>query len=172
MAANRDVPFVGSVKAQKAIVVQNAQIYDSAPWVPTEQDVAKEIVKELENRRVLYNDYAFEIPEQVVQSVLEMREFFHRKLIDTRQDGALANRLRAMRAACRKFLDTAGDGVGRVIIQDSFHGGPRSWAFFSALGELRSTIGLNLGLMLAAYKLTVEPELARILPANPAEDGA
>ena len=107
------------------------------------------------------------MPEWVVRSVLEMREFLHRKLLETREEASLAKHLRVMRAACRKFLDAVGDGSGRIIIQNSFHGGPNSWRFFTALGELRSTVGLTLGLLMAAYELTCEPELARILPADP-----
>jgi hypothetical protein len=68
-----------------------------------------------------------------------------------------------MRSACRKFLDSAGHDSGKII-SDSFHGGPDAWKFFTALGELRSTIGVTLGLLTAKYDLQCEPELARILP--------
>jgi hypothetical protein len=120
----------------------------------------------LENRRVLYNDYELEIPRRVVLSVEEMRGFFHERLqFANRQESALANHLRAMRSACRKFLDAAGGDSGKIIISDSFHGGPDAWKFFTALGELRSTIGVTLGLLMANYDLRCEPDLARLLPA-------
>jgi hypothetical protein len=169
MPSKRDEPFVGSVHSQRAVVAQVAHVYDSAPWVPTERDIAIEVVKELENRRVLYNDYELEMPDWVVRSVIEMREHFHEKLVRTREEGALSKHLRSMRAACRKFLDTAGNGSGRLIIQNSFQGGPASWTFFTALGELRSAVGVSLALLMAAYELSCEAELARILPATPEE---
>jgi hypothetical protein len=162
--------LVGSVQSQKAVVAQVAHIYDTAPWVPTEREIAAEVVKELENRRALYNDYELEVPDWVVGSVTEMRKYFHEKLVRTREEGALSNHLRSMRAACRKFLDTAHDASGRVIIENGFPGGPASVTFFAALGELRSSIGLSLALLMAAYSLSCEPDLARILPANP-DDG-
>ncbi|MBI5572063.1 MAG: hypothetical protein HY914_19120 [Desulfomonile tiedjei] len=170
MAHDPKNPFIESVHADKAVIAQVANFYQSTNWVPKESEIAAEIVTELENRRVLYNDYELEIPAHVVQSVLDMRDFFHNKLLVTRKEGALASHLRVMRAACRKFLNTAGDGPGRVIIDTSFDRGPSSWTFFTALGELRSAIGVSLSLLLAAYDLTVEPELARILPADPVGD--
>src|SRR4051812_18857038 len=124
MARRRQEPLAGSIRSQKAIVANIAQIYDSAPWVPKERDLAIEIIKELENRRALYNDYELEVPTWVVESVLQMRDVFHAKLLTVRDEGALANHLRSMRAACRKFLDTVGDGPHRIIIQNSFQGGP------------------------------------------------
>lgn len=169
MARKRQEPLVGSVQSQKAVVAQVAHIYDSATWVATERDIAAEVVKELEDRRALYNDYELELPDYVVRSVMEMRKYFHEKLVGTREEGALSKHLRSMRAACRKFLDTAGDGSGGLIIQNSFQGGPSSWAFFTALGELRSAIGISLALLMAAYGLSCEAELARILPAAPEE---
>jgi hypothetical protein len=171
MAPESKRPLVGSVKAQKTVIANVAHIYDSAPWVPSQRDLAVEIVKELEDRRVLYNDYELEVPHHVVDSVLQMREVLHQKLIGVREEGALSNQLRAMRAACRKFLDVVGEGgPHRIIIESSFQGGPDSWKFFTALGELRAAIGLALSLLMAAYGLTCEEQLARILPADPGNE--
>ena len=169
MARDRQVPVVSSVEAQKAIVANLVQIYESPNWVPNEREVAAEVVKELENRRALYNDYELEIPEWVIQSVLQMRQFFHEKLRDTRVEGALANHLRAMRAACRKFLDVTRPNSAPMTTQDIMRGGIQSWQFCTALGEFRSTVGLTLGLLMAAYGLSCEPQLARILPADPTQ---
>ena len=172
MQEKREEPLVGSIQAQKAVVAEVAHIYGYSNWDYAEKDIAVKIVKELENRRALYNDYELEVPASVVRSVLEMRKFFHELLFNIREDGGLSNHLRSMRAACRKFLDTAGDGSNGLIIQDSFEGGPRSWTFFTALGELRSAIGVSLALIMAAYRVSCEPELAQILPADPKHDQA
>jgi hypothetical protein len=166
MNPKRQGPLVSSIRSQKAIVAEVAHIYGDTAWAPNDRGLALEIVTELENRRVLYNDYQLEIPEWVVRSVDEMRGFFHEKLqFANRRESALANHLRAMRSACRKFLDAVGDDSGKIIITDSFHCGPEAWKFFTALGELRSTIGVTLGLLMAKYDLQCEPELVRILPA-------
>jgi hypothetical protein len=163
-------PLIKNVQAQKAVIAEVAHVYEGGTWVPSDKDIARTIVRELENRRVLYNDYELEIPKWVVKSVQEMRQFFHEMLRDSREESALSNHIRAMRAACRKFLDSVEATGGRIIIENSFEGGTASWAFFSALGELRSTIGISLALLLAAYDLTAESELTRILPAPDEDD--
>ena len=78
MSKKRQEPFVRSIQSQNAVVAQVANIYDSTAWVPTERDIAAEIVKEFENRRASYNDYELEMPDWVVRSVLEMREYLTR----------------------------------------------------------------------------------------------
>jgi hypothetical protein len=172
MAPKGQRPLIGSVKAQKTVIANVAHVYESTLWVPSQRDVAVEIVKELEDRRVLFNDYELEVPHYVVDSVRQIREVLHQKLITVREEGALSNHLRSVRAACRKFLDAVGDGgLHRIIIDSSFQGGPDSWKFFTALGELRAAIGLALSLLMAAYGLTCEEQLARILPADPGNGG-
>ena len=94
MAPRQQRPLVGSVKAQKAVIANVAHVYDSSHWVLSQRDIAAEIVKELEDRRVLFNDYELEIPHHVVDSVRQIREVLHRKLIAVREEGALSNHLR------------------------------------------------------------------------------
>jgi hypothetical protein len=50
------------------------------------------------------------------------------------------------------------------------HGGSQTWAVCTALGELRSLFGIQLGLLAATYKLGLEGDLATILPPEP-DDG-
>ena len=172
MEPNGQRPLVGSVKAQKTVIANVAHVYELTVWGPSQRDAAVEIVKELEDRRVLFSDYELEVPQYVVDSVRQIREVLHQKLITVREEGALSNHLRSVRAACRKFLDAVGDGgLHRIIIDSSFQGGPDSWKFFTALGELRAAIGLALSLLMAAYGLTCEEQLARILPADPGNGG-
>jgi hypothetical protein len=42
---------------------------------PTDSEVARRVIRFLEDRRVLYNDYAFEEPGHCIQSVVEIRRF-------------------------------------------------------------------------------------------------
>ena len=76
----------------------------------------------------------------------------------------LAASLRAMRAACRKFLERVGKD-GREGIRYA-SGGYQSWTFGSALGELRGTFGIHIAKVAAEFKLDVEDKLAAILPGN------
>ncbi len=74
-----------------------------------------------------------------------------------------------MRAACRKFLDAIG-ADGEDIITNATHDDHyASWTFYSALGEMRGTFGVHLARIAAKFKLDVEDDLAKILPAK-AED--
>lgn len=77
----------------------------------------------------------------------------------------LAASLRAMRAACRKFLERVGTD-GRDGIHHADGWGFHSWTFGSALGELRGAFGIHVAKIAATFKLDVEDRLASILPAN------
>ena len=41
-----------------------------------------------------------------------------------------------------------------------------SWAFYSALGEMRGTFGVHLARIATQFRLDVEDELATIIPAR------
>ncbi|HYC61113.1 MAG TPA: DUF6650 family protein [Thermoanaerobaculia bacterium] len=139
-------------------------------WTPpaSERDAAKRVVTFLEDRRVLYNPSELEVPEHCVMSIVDMRRHLTDDLQKIDADGELAKQLRAMRAACRKFLDTV--QVPNEYYDIVEHGFTRghfaSWVFLSALGELRGVFGLHLAQIAAAYGLDVEDDLASILPAQ------
>jgi hypothetical protein len=74
--------------------------------------------------------------------------------------------LRALRAACRKFLEKLGaDGPNTILYADQ-PGHYQSWTFFSAMGELRGIFGVQLAKIAAHFKLDIEDGLASILPAD------
>jgi len=138
-----------------------------APPTETEREAAHHLITFLEDRRVLYNPSDLEEREHCVRSVLEIR----RELIHTAcqhdRAGVLGAQLRAMAAACRKFLDA----MQRLTIQDRFALRPGSfgygaWVFDSALGELRGVIGIHVAQLAARYDVDVGEELATILPAE------
>ncbi|HEU0142102.1 MAG TPA: DUF6650 family protein [Bryobacteraceae bacterium] len=128
---------------------------------PTDSEVARRVIQFLEDRRVLYSDYAWEEPNHCIESVLEIRRFLTSEIADLTHGSDLLSPFRAIRAACRKFLDRMHhDGHRRVRL----HHGMESFDFYSALGELRGCIGPQIALLAASYKVDVEDELARILP--------
>ncbi len=136
-----------------------------AQWIPkpTDTEVARRVLRFLEDRRVLYNDYAFEEPGHCIESVLEIRRFLTAEITEQGDDGDLLGPLRVMRAACRKFLDTMQQHGGRLI-----HLGPGmgSFGFYSALGEFRGAIGPQVALLAGRYRIDIENDLARTLPAQ------
>lgn len=138
-------------------------------WTPPTSDrqVARKVVVFLEDRRVLYEPSQAEIPQWCVESVLEIRVF----LTDVLAAGGIADELdsalRAIRSACRAFLDnvpTNPDGTAALTPQDISSGGWDSWTFNQALGQLRGTVGGPLATIVVGYGIDVEPPLLNVLP--------
>ena len=144
-------------------------------WQPPTADVqvARRVLTFLEDRRVLYSTCTNEVPDQCVESVLQIRE----QLTEVLGAGGIADELaaplRAMRAQCRRFLDrvgiteggpTGGGRPGHRRLFADVHYRMHDYFFGEALGELRSAIGLNVALVAAAYGLDVEDQLAAVLP--------
>jgi len=131
-------------------------------WQPAESDRTRirRLFTFLEDRRVLYNPHHLEVEPHVVQSVLEIRKELTGVLTEFDAGLDTAQALRAMRGACRKFLDA--QQSGRRV----YHG-PFGQAFFLHLGEFRSAFGLQLARLAVMYGIDedeIEPDLASILP--------
>jgi hypothetical protein len=133
-------------------------------WTPSAPDVsiARRTIRFLEDRRVLYNDFAWEIPDQCVQSVLEIRKFLTSELGNLKDGSELAPPMKSMRAACRKFLNDMHYELG-MPARPRF--GNHS-AFNTALGELRLSFGRTVASLAVQYGIDVEDELASILPVE------
>ena len=127
--------------------------------------VAKRVIAYLEDRRVLYNPSYMEMPEHCIQSVVEIRAQLTQEIGDLDADAELAVTLRAMRAACRKFLDTVCPQQGEIIRFGASPGHWASWVFNGALGEMRGVFGVHLAILAAKFGLPVENDLAAIIPA-------
>lgn len=139
-----------------------------AQWNPPESEcaVARRVLAFLEDRRVLFVPSEMEVPEHCVESVLRIREFLTAELGALNPEKKLAPSLRAMRAACRKFLATVEADDHRIIQFGASHGHYASWVFNGAVGELRGVFGVHIASLAASHGLDVEGELATILPAS------
>lgn len=136
----------------------------------SEEEFARRLIAFLEDRRALYAPFAREIHEHVVESVQQIRRFLTDMLGTPGVPDELSDSLRAMRAACRGFLDSV--YVRRWYVPEQ---GPRElvnegyWGFtpdvFSeALGRLRGVFGVHIKEIAAHYGIRVEEGLADILP--------
>jgi len=142
-------------------------------WQPAELEVsaARRVVAFLEDRRVLYAPDELEVPEHCVHSVLEVRQFLTAEIGKLDGGSELAASLRAMRAACRKFLDRVGvAGDERTVLYANHRGHWASWTFYSALGEMRGAVGIHLAQIAAQFQLDVEDRLAAIIPAADSDE--
>jgi hypothetical protein len=135
-----------------------------------EVNAARRVIAFLEDRRVLYAPEEMEVAAHCVDSVLEIRQFLSGELGKLDGKSEFAASLRAMRAACRKFLDRVGIDGREVVLYASHHGHWASWTFYSALGEMRGTFGVHLAKIAAEFKLDIEDRLASILPADAEAD--
>ena len=77
--------------------------------------------------------------------------------------------IRAIRAACRRFLDEPHADF-RNLSGGLGHFGDRA-GFFTALGELRATVGAQIAILAVLSKSELKAELASIVPAE-GKDGA
>jgi len=145
-------------------------------WNPPklERKVAEDVITFLEDRRVLFNPFELEILEHCKQSVIKTREFLTQQLYDIQRGSDLDQRLRAMRAACRKFLDTLSEhevyfrqNDGRL---DNNIGLGGQMLFYSAMGELRGTLGVHIVHLLIMYGIDCEGDLMSVLPLTNPED--
>jgi hypothetical protein len=139
----------------------------SVGWTPSKPDaeLARRVIRFLEDRRVLFNPCAVEEPRHCAESVLQIRTKVTAALEEAGEGSELYKHLVAIRAACRKFLDS-----GHVDAADDFRFGDRysltGSFFFMALGELRATIGQHVALMAVKWEIDVEKDLASVLPAS------
>jgi hypothetical protein len=125
-------------------------------WNPPESE--REIVREtfifLEDRRALYNDFAHELDQEVSQSVLAIRSELTAALKRLPEGSEAAPCFKAMRAACREYLDNARPrGFG-------------PFSFMTELGKLRAMIGVQVAYLAVKYGIDVDGELVRVIPAD------
>ncbi len=136
-------------------------------WNPPEShiQVARRIITFLEDRRVLYAPSEIDVPDHCLRSIVEIRGFLTIELQGLRADADLADSLRALRAACGKFMNTVGVRPD-IVRYGTYTGQWASWEFNGALGELRGVFGVHIARLAAAYGLDVENGLSAILPAE------
>jgi hypothetical protein len=135
-------------------------------WNPPklDRDVARRVLTFLEDRRVLYAPDEVEIRSHCIESVLRIREMLTEVLGDGGIADDLEGHVRAMRAACRLFLERAGP------VERDRHPyepmGLHDWMLNQAIGELRGTFGVQVAQVAVKYGLDVEDPLASILPPS------
>jgi hypothetical protein len=115
------------------------------------RDEIKRLVDELSMRRVLYQPHAWEVPEETITSVLEIRREIVATLKNVRQGSWEHRLLRIMAKACLNYLDN------REISNDRR-------AMGEALDTLRLIFGACLLVLSERHDLDVGYQLKTILP--------
>jgi hypothetical protein len=128
--------------------------------VPGDEDIAREVITFLEDRRLLFGKRHSEDEMHCVMSANEIRHFLTHELSQAKAGKSLAQSLRAIRVALRAFVDAAGSGARNF----RYRSGVMTDEFSLALGELRSRVGLQVAVIADQYDIEVEDGLAQILP--------
>lgn len=136
----------------------------------SERDVVRQVVIFFEDKRALYEDFALEIEDHVIQSLLQVRKELTDAMKRVSSKSPAYRGFELMRAECRQFL-TGPRGEFRHVERHSPRGGMDA-GFFAALGKLRGVFGERLAELAYLYDVDIGAELARILPPEPqADDG-
>jgi hypothetical protein len=133
-----------------------------ANWetVPGDEEIAKETIIFLEDRRVLFGLRQHEDGIYCVRSVNQIRRFLTKKIPAARGEDLEAS-LREMRRAASQFVNAAGTKAM------NFRGG---WApgnaFDLALKDLQMTMGREIAVVAIHFDLEVQEDLLQILPRS------
>jgi hypothetical protein len=138
----------------------------SVTWEMTKpnKEIAQKVIRCLEDRRLLFgprgehpND-----PVYCLKSAQQLRDYLGEQFQTGEPGKRLAQAIQEMRRACRRFIDRAGpQAVNFQQDRDSF---------LVAASELRTTFGFYVAALASKYGLTVDDDLASILPPQ-AEPG-
>lgn len=130
-------------------------------WNPgePERNIIRSLLIFLEDRRALYNPNSLEIGDHVAGSVIEIRTALTDSIQRLPENSNAINCLRAMRAACREYLDKKDGGFGFP---------PHKYLI--NLGRLRTVFGYYIAQLAIMYGIDVEGDLAQILPPEYKED--
>jgi hypothetical protein len=134
--------------------------------VPGDEDVARRVVIFLEDRRLLFGERHSKDELHCVHSAIDIRKFLTQELTNAKPGKSLDRSLRAIRAACRNFVEAAGPDARNF----RYHHGHQTDRFSLALGELHSLVGLHLAAIANQYGIEIEDDLARILPPDVSAD--
>ncbi|MGH8543857.1 MAG: DUF6650 family protein [Gammaproteobacteria bacterium] len=142
-------------------------------WEPGEADAAaaRRVMEFLADRRVLWRSIDLEVPSYSIEFVLEIRRYLTEELQRHGQEDELANLLRQLRAACRRFIEA----VDPVMHRSGWHNWfdmleLDRWEVGDAFGALRATFGQGIAVLSSRWGFDVPDELEAILPAAPSED--
>lgn len=132
-------------------------------WTPpqSEAKVARDLIRELEDRRVFYRPEEQEGHAYCLRSVTEICHLLTEALKVIEPKTQIGKNIAALRKASRDFCDAIGD--------PGFDAAPRPAqrsALATELAKFRRAAGREIGCIAIAYGLDVEDELASIIPFN------
>ncbi|WP_342360952.1 DUF6650 family protein [Terrarubrum flagellatum] len=134
-----------------------------------ERDAIRGLLTFLEDRRALYVPLYLEVAGEVERSAHEIRRRCTEALTLVGERSAAKENIRAIRAACRRFLEEPHPEFRNLMHRDFGRFSDQA-NFFTALGELRARVGTEIAALASRYDIELEPDLASILPPVDDED--
>ena len=126
--------------------------------IPSDRDVVKHLIDELEDKRLLWEDSTREHAERCAASASFMREFIGTLLRTPGLSKPLTAELKMMRSHFRTFMSNLSESnLDRPGLVDPV-------ALERVIGWLRTPVGEQVGLLAAQYGIEVSEDLARIVP--------
>lgn len=137
-------------------------------WNPPELESkkARRLIAFLEDRRILFNPYSWEMPDECIASCEKIRDFITKELGDLDPDTELGQRLIVLRVACRDFADALRESGVDTHARKHFGSPHVRHVIEETLRHLRSVFGQQTFWIMMTYGLTVEPDLASTFPSE------
>lgn len=141
---------------------QSIRITGIGPWstqweyLETNRDIARRVLADLEDRRVLFYTHGREDPEFCRRSAHEIRQLMKRELPKVEQGDDMDRALRAIRNAARDFVDEAGPNSQQFV--------QNMPAFERSLEDMRIAMAPYIRGMAVAYEVLIDHVLDENLP--------
>lgn len=132
-------------------------------WKPVTAEiaVARDVLRTLEDKRVLYRPHETEGAQYCLRSVEDMRNILTGALQQVNPQTHVGKQFAKIRRACREFCDIVGSPAFDRAAR------PMQKSLLSReLTKLRKTVGGAVAAIVIAYGLDVEDDLASIIPFN------
>ncbi|MFJ4105925.1 DUF6650 family protein [Oerskovia enterophila] len=126
-------------------------------YLDGDAEIARRVISILEDKRMLWEDFAYEVPNHVLESASQARDDLTEQISTKGISPELASLLKEIRKLLANFMTTA-------PLQDNGFAVLRPEPFFVALGGLRAAVGERLALLTSRYKLDVDDDLRSIIP--------
>jgi len=132
-------------------------------WQPSTPQikVARDLMRELEDKRVLYRSEDLEGAHHCVYSVMDMRQKLTMSMQQVDTDDPLYKQLQKIRRASRSFCDVIGSPKF-----DTLPAPVQTSLLNRELAKFRQVVDSAVGAISIAYGLDIEDELASIIPFN------
>lgn len=131
----------------------------------SDEDVARDFITFLSDRRVFFALYEFEVPKFVADSVVKIREELTNLIRRLPPESPSRATLDGLRLVCRRFLDEVGSLEERRRLKDF------DWcemdAFVASLAAFRKAFGVVLQVMSTQHSIALGEDLDSLIPQPP-----